>query len=144
MDRHTLLRRSPHETCRWLPGFGRIWHNQNLRLCTRAVLPYDQRLGQLARLSATARNGIKQQITLMTARMRPITQDPSVWGQPAPMGTTHSSTDPQGTRVVPCEFLIAAMAQRPDLTHHHKAVDRQTARANPKHCARKVPARASE
>ena len=26
----------------------------------------------------------------------------------------------QGTRVIPCEFLIAANGHEPDLTHHHK------------------------
>ena len=86
-----------------------LWHNNFCGYETRAVLPYNQRLGLLPAYlqqldmesngKRTRRDGTD--VTAMTG--------PIVWGEPGTNGQ-HAFYQllHQGTRVVPAEFLIAA------------------------------------
>ena len=97
-----------------------LWHNNFCGHETRAVLPYDQRLGLLPAYlqqldmesngKRTRRDGTD--VTAMTG--------PIVWGEPGTNGQ-HAFYQllHQGTRVVPAEFLIAAEGHEPGLAHQH-------------------------
>ena len=97
-----------------------IWHNQICGHATRAVLPYDQRL---ARLPAYL-----QQLEMESNGKR-VARDgsdlathsgPVVWGEPGTNGQhAFYQLIHQGTRVVPCEFLVARHGHEPDLAHQH-------------------------
>ncbi len=98
-----------------------IWHAQICGYPTRAVLPYDQRL---ARLPAYL-----QQLE-MESNGKHVAMDgdalirdcgPIVWGEPGTNGQhAFMQLVHQGTRIVPCEFLLAARGHEPALTHHHR------------------------
>jgi len=89
MDRH-FCAAAPHEKHADVAGLVGIWHNQICDYATRAVLPYDQRLGQLPDYLQQLEMESNGKSTLMDGPNAPITQDPSSGGQPAPMGSTHS------------------------------------------------------
>ena len=99
-----------------------IWHNQGCGYASRAVLPYDQRLLRPACLSATARDGVERPNAWrwMAAICRSIPA--RLFG--ASPGRTVSTRSirliHQGTRVVPCEFMVAAKGHEADLGHHHR------------------------
>jgi len=49
-----------------------------------------------------------------------LNSGPVVWGEPGTNGQhAFYQLIHQGTRVVPCEFLVAARGHEPDLAHHH-------------------------
>jgi len=97
-----------------------IWHNQICGHATRAVLPYDQRLSQLPdylQQLEMESNGKSVQIDGTSV---PGDSGPVVWGAAGTNGQhAFYQLIHQGTRVVPCEFLIAANGHEPDLAHHH-------------------------
>ncbi|WP_121631504.1 glucose-6-phosphate isomerase [Tropicibacter alexandrii] len=97
-----------------------MWHNQVLGYATRAVLPYDNRL---ARLPAYLQQ-LEMESNGKGVRMDGISlsydSGPIVWGEPGTNGQhAFYQLIHQGTRVVPCEFLIAARGHEPELQHHH-------------------------
>ncbi len=98
-----------------------VWHNQLCGHATRAVLPYDQRL---ARLPAYF-----QQLEMESNGKRvagdgsdlETDSGPVVWGEPGTNGQhAFYQLIHQGTRVVPCEFLVARKGHEPDLAHQHR------------------------
>ena len=97
-----------------------IWHNQICGHATRAVLPYDQRLSQLPdylQQLEMESNGKSVQIDGTSV---PGDSGPVVWGAAGTNGQhAFYQLIHQGTRVIPCEFLIAANGHEPDLAHHH-------------------------
>lgn len=98
-----------------------IWHNQICGHATRAVLPYDQRLARLpAYLQQLEMESNGKRVDLdgndLTRHSGPV-----VWGEPGTNGQhAFYQLIHQGTRVVPCEFLLAARGHEPDLDHHHR------------------------
>ncbi|MGB1160628.1 MAG: glucose-6-phosphate isomerase [Alphaproteobacteria bacterium] len=97
-----------------------LWHNNFCGYESRAVLPYDQRLGLLP--------AYLQQLD-MESNGKHTTKDgkpvsgmtgPIVWGEPGTNGQ-HAFYQllHQGTRIVPAEFLIAAESHEPGLKHQH-------------------------
>ncbi|SIO22225.1 glucose-6-phosphate isomerase [Rhodovulum sp. ES.010] len=98
-----------------------LWHAQVLRHATRAVLPYDQRLGRLpAYLQQLEMESNGKGVTMAGAPV-PRPTGPVVWGEPGTNGQ-HAFFQllHQGTQVVPCEFLVAAKGHEPDLAHQHR------------------------
>ena len=97
-----------------------IWHNQICGHATRAVLPYDQRLSRLPAYLQQLEmesNGKRVAIdgTDLTTHSGPV-----VWGEPGTNGQhAFYQLIHQGTRVVPCEFLVAKRGHEPDLAHQH-------------------------
>ncbi len=97
-----------------------IWHNQLCGHATRAVLPYDQRLSRLPAYLQQLEmesNGKRVAIdgTDLTTHSGPV-----VWGEPGTNGQhAFYQLIHQGTRVVPCEFLVAKRGHEPDLAHQH-------------------------
>ena len=120
MDRH-FCAAAPHENMPMLLALVGIWHNQICDYATRAVLPYDQRLGQLPDYLQQLEMESNGKSTLMDGTNAPYNTGPVVWGAAGTNGQhAFYQLIHQGTRVVPCEFLIAANGHEPDLTHHHK------------------------
>ena len=97
-----------------------IWHNQCLGHATRAVLPYEQRLSRLpAYLQQLEMESNGKRVGMDGADL-PYHSGPVVWGEPGTNGQhAFYQLIHQGTRVVPCEFLLAARGREPALEHQH-------------------------
>ena len=98
-----------------------IWHSQVCGYETRAVLPYDQRLARLPAYlqqlemesngKGVAMNG--EELNQQSAAV--------VWGEPGTNGQhAFHQLIHQGTRIVPCEFMIAREGHEPELAHQHR------------------------
>ena len=97
-----------------------IWHNQICGYTTRAVLPYDQRLLRLPAYLQQLEMESNGKRVAMDGTDLPIHSGPVVWGEPGTNGQhAFYQLIHQGTRVVPCEFLVAREGHEPDLAHQH-------------------------
>ncbi|NKX46153.1 glucose-6-phosphate isomerase [Roseicyclus persicicus] len=98
-----------------------IWHNQGQGHATRAVLPYDQRLARLPAYLQQLEMESNGKRVAMDGRDLPVESGPVVWGEPGTNGQhAFYQLIHQGTRVIPCEFLVAAEGHEPELAHHHR------------------------
>jgi len=97
-----------------------IWHNQICGHATRAALPYDQRLSRLPAYLQQLEMESNGKRVAMDGSDLPMHSGPVVWGEPGTNGQhAFYQLIHQGTRVVPCEFLIARQGHEPDLAHQH-------------------------
>ena len=98
-----------------------IWHNQGLGHATRAVLPYEQRLARLpAYLQQLEMESNGKGVSMDGADL-PVDSGPVVWGEPGTNGQhAFYQLIHQGTRVVPCEFMVGAEGHEDDLDHQHR------------------------
>jgi glucose-6-phosphate isomerase len=97
-----------------------IWHNQICGHTTRAVLPYDQRLSRLPAYLQQLEMESNGKRVAMDGSDLPYHSGPVVWGEPGTNGQhAFYQLIHQGTRVVPCEFLVAKEGHEPDLAHQH-------------------------
>jgi len=97
-----------------------IWHNQGCGHATRAVLPYEQRLERLPAYLQQLEMESNGKSVAMDGAPLPVHSGPVVWGEPGTNGQhAFYQLIHQGTRVVPCEFMVAAECHEPDLRHHH-------------------------
>ena len=98
-----------------------IWHNQICGHATRAVLPYDQRLSRLPAYLQQLEMESNGKRVAMDGSDLPRHSGPVVWGEPGTNGQhAFYQLIHQGTRVIPCEFLIAAQGHEPALAQHHR------------------------
>ncbi len=97
-----------------------IWHNQICGYATRAVLPYDQRLSRLpAYLQQLEMESNGKRVAIDGSDLG-THSGPVVWGEPGTNGQhAFYQLIHQGTRVVPCEFLVARKGHEPELAHQH-------------------------
>ncbi len=97
-----------------------IWHNQICGYTTRAVLPYEQRLSRLpAYLQQLEMESNGKRVALDGSDL-PVHSGPVVWGEPGTNGQhAFYQLIHQGTRVVPCEFLVGRQGHEPALAHQH-------------------------
>ncbi|MFT3973076.1 MAG: glucose-6-phosphate isomerase [Amaricoccus sp.] len=97
-----------------------IWHRNALGYATRAILPYDNRLSRLpAYLQQLDMESNGKSVTLDGAPVTTAT-GPIVWGEPGTNGQhAFYQLIHQGTNVIPCEFMVAAVGHEPALEHHH-------------------------
>jgi glucose-6-phosphate isomerase len=97
-----------------------IWHNQLCGHATRAVLPYDQRLARLPVYLQQLEMESNGKRVAIDGSDLPTHSGPVVWGEPGTNGQhAFYQLIHQGTRVVPCEFLVARRGHEPDLAHQH-------------------------
>ncbi|WP_299612980.1 glucose-6-phosphate isomerase [uncultured Tateyamaria sp.] len=97
-----------------------IWHRQVLGHATRAVLPYDQRLGQLPAYFQQLEMESNGKSVTMDGGAVPVESGPIVWGAPGTNGQhAFYQLIHQGTSVIPCEFMVACEGHEPELRHHH-------------------------
>ncbi|MCC5991010.1 MAG: glucose-6-phosphate isomerase [Rhodobacteraceae bacterium] len=98
-----------------------IWHNQICGHATRAVLPYDQRLARLPAYLQQLEMESNGKRVDMEGRDLQRQSGPIVWGEPGTNGQhAFFQLIHQGTRVVPCEFVLAASGHEPELAHQHR------------------------
>ncbi|MBP7243307.1 glucose-6-phosphate isomerase [Amaricoccus sp.] len=120
MDRHFAT--APlAENMPVLLGLVGVWHRNLMGYPSRAILPYDQRLGRLpAYLQQLDMESNGKGVTLDGSPVARAS-GPVVWGEPGTNGQhAFYQLIHQGTDVVPCEFLVAANGHEPELRHHHE------------------------
>ncbi len=120
MDRH--FREAPPEAnLPVLLALVGIWHNQVCGHATRAVLPYDQRLARLPAYLQQLEMESNGKRVAMDGTTLAMHSGPVVWGEPGTNGQhAFYQLIHQGTRVVPCEFLVAKEGHEPALRHQHR------------------------
>jgi glucose-6-phosphate isomerase len=98
-----------------------LWHAQICGHASRAVLPYDQRLARLPDYFQQLEMESNGKSVQMSGAPVEVASGPIVWGSAGTNGQ-HAFYQllHQGTRVVPCEFMVAAEGHEPELAHHHK------------------------
>ncbi len=98
-----------------------IWHHQLSGHGTRAVLPYDNRLGRLPAYFQQLEMESNGKSVSMDGSDLTNQAGPIVWGEPGTNGQhAFYQLIHQGTQVVPVEFMVAAKGHEEDLAHHHK------------------------
>jgi glucose-6-phosphate isomerase len=109
-----------HENLPVLLALVGIWHNQVCGYSSRAVLPYDQRLHLLPSYLQQLEMESNGKGVNLDGSPAPRQTGPIVWGTAGTNGQhAFYQLIHQGTRVIPCEFLLAAQGHAPDLAHHH-------------------------
>ena len=100
-----------------------VWHNQICNYSTRAVLPYDQRLSKLPAYLQQLEMESNGKGVNTDGRPLNFHSGPVVWGEAGTNGQ-HAFFQllHQGTRIIPCEFLVAAQSHEAYLDHHHKSL----------------------
>ncbi|MEQ6248004.1 glucose-6-phosphate isomerase [Sulfitobacter sp. HNIBRBA3233] len=110
-----------HESLPVMLALVGIWHNQICGHATRAVLPYDERLGMLPAYLQQLEMESNGKGVRHDGTDSPRDTGPVVWGAAGTNGQhAFYQLIHQGTRVIPCEFLLAAEGHEPDLRHHHR------------------------
>ncbi len=98
-----------------------IWHNQVCGYATRAVLPYDNLLSRLPAYLQQLEMESNGKGVRMDGADLDVQSGPVVWGEPGTNGQhAFYQLIHQGTRVIPCEFLVAARGHEDDLHHQHQ------------------------
>ncbi|MBE0414843.1 glucose-6-phosphate isomerase [Yoonia sp.] len=98
-----------------------IWHNQICGYATRAVLPYDNNLSRLPAYLQQLEMESNGKGVSIDGDALAVPSGPVVWGEPGTNGQhAFYQLIHQGTRVVPCEFLVAARGHEDDLHHQHQ------------------------
>ena len=119
MDQHFCTAEF-HENLPILLALVGVWHNQVCDYATRAVLPYDQRLSRLPAYFQQLEMESNGKGVAMDGTTLPYHSGPIVWGEPGTNGQhAFYQLIHQGTRVIPCEFMIAARGHEKDMQHHH-------------------------
>jgi glucose-6-phosphate isomerase len=99
-----------------------LWYADFLGAETQAVLPYDQHLQRLpAYLQQLDMESNGKRVD-REGRVVDVPTGPIVWGEPGTNGQhAFYQLIHQGTRLIPCDFLIAAKAHH-DLPGHHETL----------------------
>ncbi|AEM40961.1 glucose-6-phosphate isomerase [Ketogulonicigenium vulgare] len=98
-----------------------LWHSHACDYATRAVLPYDNRLGRLPAYFQQLEMESNGKGVSMDGAPLPFHSGAVVWGEPGTNGQhAFYQLIHQGTRVIPCEFMIAARAHEPDLQYQQE------------------------
>ncbi|WP_298838561.1 glucose-6-phosphate isomerase [uncultured Roseobacter sp.] len=98
-----------------------VWHAQVCGHASRAVLPYDQRLARLPDYFQQLEMESNGKRVQMDGTPVVVDSGPVVWGAAGTNGQhAFYQLIHQGTRVIPCEFMIAAQGHESDLAHHHQ------------------------
>ena len=120
MDRH--FQAAPwNENLPALLALVGIWHNQVCGHATRAVLPYDNLLARLPAYLQQLEMESNGKGVNMDGAALDVPSGPVVWGEPGTNGQhAFYQLIHQGTRVIPCEFLVAARGHEDDLHHQHQ------------------------
>jgi glucose-6-phosphate isomerase len=120
MDRH-FRAAEMHENLPVMLALVGIWHNQICGHATRAVLPYDQRLSRLPAYLQQLEMESNGKSVQMDGSDVAVHTGPIVWGEPGTNGQhAFYQLIHQGSRAVPCEFLLAAEGHEEDLVHQHQ------------------------
>jgi glucose-6-phosphate isomerase len=120
MDRH-FRAAEPLENLPVMLALVGIWHNQGCGHATRAVLPYEQRLLRLPAYLQQLEMESNGKRVSMDGSDLPVASGPVVWGEPGTNGQhAFYQLIHQGTRVIPCEFMVGAEGHHEELAHQHR------------------------
>ncbi|NND20373.1 MAG: glucose-6-phosphate isomerase [Silicimonas sp.] len=120
MDRH-FRAAEPLENIPVMLALTGIWHNQGLGYATRAVLPYEQRLARLPAYLQQLEMESNGKRVSMDGETLDVHSGPIVWGEPGTNGQhAFYQLIHQGTRIVPCEFMVGAEGFEEALDHQHQ------------------------
>ncbi len=120
MDRH-FRAADPLENMPVMLALTGIWHNQGLGYSTRAVLPYEQRLSRLPAYLQQLEMESNGKRVAMDGSALDTPSGPVVWGEPGTNGQhAFYQLIHQGTRVIPCEFMMGAEGFDDGLEHQHR------------------------
>ncbi len=98
-----------------------IWHANICGYNTRAVLPYDQRLLRLPAYLQQLDMESNGKGVSMDGQALQHHSGPVVWGEPGTNGQhAFYQLIHQGTRTIPCEFLVARRGHETKLAHQHR------------------------
>ena len=111
MDRHFCAAQGTDNMPLMLALVG-IWHRQVLGHATRAVLPYDQRLGQLPAYLQQLEMESNGKSVGMDGQPLPVDSGPVVWGAPGTNGQHAFYQLIHQGRVTPCEFIGLVKSQQ--------------------------------
>ncbi len=119
MDRH--FQTAPlAENMPVLLGLIGVWHANLCQYHTRAVLPYDQRLARLPAYLQQLDMESNGKGVSMDGKPLACDSGPIVWGEPGTNGQhAFYQLIHQGTRTIPCEFMIARRGHEPELAYQH-------------------------
>ena len=96
-----------------------LWHNQVCGHATRAVLPYEERLSRLPAYLQQLEMESNGKGVAMDGTPLEVESGPVVWGEPGTNGQhAFYQLIHQGTRVVPCEFMVGREGH--ELPEHHR------------------------
>ncbi len=119
MDTHFRAAQGPENMPLMLALVG-IWHRQVCGHASRAVLPYDERLGRLPAYFQQLEMESNGKSVTMDGQGLDVPSGPIVWGEPGTNGQhAFYQLIHQGTDVIPCEFMVGAQGHEPELRHHH-------------------------
>ncbi|HTJ58249.1 MAG TPA: glucose-6-phosphate isomerase [Devosiaceae bacterium] len=104
-------------------GLIEVWYRNIWHFSTQAILPYDQRLSRLpAYLQQLDMESNGKHVTLSGKEVDWST-GPVIWGEPGTNGQhAFYQLIHQGTDIIPCDFLIAALPHENLPPHHAKLV----------------------
>ncbi|MFT7369869.1 MAG: glucose-6-phosphate isomerase [Alteromonas macleodii] len=98
-----------------------IWHNQICGYATRAILPYDNNLSRLPAYLQQLEMESNGKSVSTDGEDLLVHSGPVVWGESGTNGQhAFYQLIHQGTRIVPCEFLVAARGHNNDLHYQHQ------------------------
>ena len=121
MDEH--FRTTPFEkNIPVLLGVLGIWYNNFFDTETQAILPYDQ---YMHRFPAYFQQGDMESngkgVTKQGEVINEYSTGPIIWGEPGTNGQhAFYQLIHQGTKLIPCDFLVPAVSQNPVGDHHAK------------------------
>ncbi len=120
MDTHFRAAR-PLENMPVMLALVGIWHNQGCGYASRAVLPYEQRLARLPAYLQQLEMESNGKSVAMDGTSLQVDSGPIVWGEPGTNGQhAFYQLIHQGTRIVPCEFMVGAEGHEADLVRQHR------------------------
>lgn len=97
-----------------------IWYNNFFGAETHALLPYDQYLHRMPAYFQQADMESNGKYVSRTGDKVPYHTGPVIWGEPGTNGQhAFYQLIHQGTRLVPCDFIVPAQSHNP-LGNHHK------------------------
>ena len=120
MDEHFLAAPFEQNLPMLLGALG-VWHRAVKGHASRAVIPYEHRLGRFpAHIQQLEMESNGKSVSLDGAAVARAT-GAVVWGTPG-TDAQHSYFQllHQGTDAIPCEFLVAAEGHEHDMAHHHR------------------------
>ncbi len=122
MDQHFLNTKSSENIPTILALLG-IWYNNFYHAQSQAILPYDENMHAFA---AYLQQGDMESNGKSVDRNGDVVNyetGPIIWGEPGTDGQhAFYQLIHQGTKLIPCDFLAAAVSQNPLGDHHEKLI----------------------
>ena len=100
-----------------------VWYRNAWGFSTHAVLPYDQRLSRLSAYFQQLDMESNGKHVSLSGKLVDYATGPIIWGEPGTNGQhAFYQLIHQGTDIVPCDFLVAAVPHESLPPHHSKLV----------------------